>query len=199
MPTSKQPRLGAHELKYVAQELGQAVRALVDLHVSLREELFLAAKVVRREKRAKRDMPKCNALKASGGRCATRLDLATVRCGHHEQELRDRRRAKAAKRKPGGGGEGGAATVTPESTDRNGGGSGDPRDKDRRTHTPHRDVSRGPVVAANEGRCGNAECGRERSSRSAVHAPGDPSSDPALTASVSQLAIASAATCLRTR
>ena len=155
MPTSKQPRLGAHELKYLAQELGQAVRALVDQHSSLREELFLAAKAVRREKRAKRDMPKCNAFKASGGRCATRLEPGQFRCALHEQELRDRRRSKVGKRKPGGDGEGGAggpAAASPEPIGR-GGETANVCDTGRGIRTPRRDASEDLVCTADEGSC----------------------------------------------
>ncbi|BCT93132.1 hypothetical protein LYSHEL_21550 [Lysobacter helvus] len=114
MPTSKQPRLGAHELKYLAQELGQAMQALSQQHLLLREELFLAAKAARSEKWTKRDVPKCGAVKAStGGRCATPLQPGQFRCDLHAQELSDRRKSKVSKDKSGGdgGGSNGAPAI----------------------------------------------------------------------------------------
>lgn len=104
----------AHELKYEAQQLGVAMRALADVGSMLREELFLAASDVKKAARVvRKEAPRCDAMKASGGLCATRLQPGEFRCPLHAAELRDRRihRTKGAVRS---GPSGGAVGSEPE-------------------------------------------------------------------------------------
>lgn len=86
----------SHQLGHEARELNLAVRAVVDLAATIREELFIAAKDLRKAKRLKRkEAPKCGAYKASGGRCGTRLEPGEFRCPLHAQDLRKRCKARA--------------------------------------------------------------------------------------------------------
>lgn len=90
------PLCEAHHLLFEAREINLAARALVDLADMVREELFVAAKKARRIKQQRRAAAsKCGVLRASGGRCATRLEPGQFRCPLHAQELRKRRKANA--------------------------------------------------------------------------------------------------------
>jgi hypothetical protein len=92
MPLPQQP--GPHELKYLAQELGQAVRTLVERHDALREQLFLAAREAKKQSKTKAAAPKCGARTATGQRCATRLQPGQFRCDLHAAEMRQRRKGQ---------------------------------------------------------------------------------------------------------
>jgi len=91
------PSSEPHQLVHGARDLNSAMRALGCIVLPFREELFQAAKDVRASHRQKRKAaPKCGAMKASGGRCGTRLEAGQFRCPLHAQEMRRRREGSAS-------------------------------------------------------------------------------------------------------
>jgi hypothetical protein len=95
--TRNVPASEYHHLVHGARELNSAMRSLSELAITFREELFQAARSVKQAHRQKRKAaPTCGALRASGGRCGTRLEPGEFRCPLHANELRRRREGKAS-------------------------------------------------------------------------------------------------------
>lgn len=80
-----------HELMYLAKDLNHGIRQLLGKVDALREELHLASRVAKLERRHRRQRPVCGARKESGGICLTPLEPGQFRCDLHARETSKRR------------------------------------------------------------------------------------------------------------